>query len=138
MANNDLARLKHEHGIEIKVLKDELNALKPTAMSGKHGALLFKDGTISLNDLPKGLNKETRGLPDLKDRITVPATIDYVGRFKAYSDLFNLQLAVKLDEDSLWLMLYKAPKEVRTILGLAEEGRVAQPACTQPSRHSRR
>lgn len=62
-----------------------------------------------------------RGLPDFKERITTSSNIDYVTRFKAYSDLFNLQSAFKLEDESLWLALYKSAPEVRTTLAISDD-----------------
>ena len=95
----------------------------PAASTGTHGALAFAHDKISLNALPKGNNKEMRGLPDLKDRITVSTltNIDYVARIKAYCELWTMQSALQLDDNSLWLMLYKASKDVRHILALSDE-----------------
>ena len=50
-----------------------------------------------------------------------PNSVDYIGRLKAYTDLFNLQAAAKLSDEALWLLLYKAPKEVHNILAISDE-----------------
>jgi hypothetical protein len=108
---------------ELTSAKAEIQRLqaKLAPSSGSHGALLFKDGKISLNALPKGASTETRGLPDLKERISAPLTFDYIARITAYIELFNLQSAASLTDATLWLLLYKAPKDVRTILAVSEE-----------------
>jgi hypothetical protein len=78
---------------ELQLLQDKQAMASVAGTKGKHGALSFSSSTISLNELPKGSVKETHRLPDLKERITVPATIDHIGQFCAYADLYNLQAA---------------------------------------------
>ncbi len=105
---------------ERKFFSEKLEATRNGPIT-THGALLFKDGLVSIVKLPAGTQENAGNLKHVNavlERVPKPPTVDHEARLRAYCELFAVQATFLLPDDALWMAIKAAPPHLGDLLAV--------------------